>query len=119
MEPTGRLVSLRQREKAKCEMWDLERGSGVERTRAPRSAREEAVETRPWKLLEEMESEEEGRRGPLGPQRRRSLMGLFLQLSRPDQSLCCCCCVGEEEEERAVEMVRERGEREVVGKERR
>lgn len=113
MEPTGRLVSLRQREKAKCEMWDFERGSGVERTRAPRSAREGAAETRPLKV-EEVESEEEGRRGPLGPQRRRSLMGLFLQLSRPDQRLCCC--VGEEVEEKEEERtVRER-DREVVGK---
>lgn len=105
MEPTGRLFSRRQREKAKCEMWDFERGSEVERTRAPRSAREEAAETRPWKV-EEVE-EEEGRSGPLGPQRRRSLMGLFLQLSRPDQSLCC----GVGEEERDEQMVRERGER--------
>lgn len=48
MEPTGRLFSRRQREKAKCEMWDFERGSAVERTRAPRSAREGAAETRPW-----------------------------------------------------------------------
>lgn len=109
MEPTGRLLSRRQREKAKCEMWDLERGSGVERTRAPRSAREGAAETRPWEV-DEVELEE-GRRGPLGPQRRRSLMGLFLQVSRPDQSLCCC--VGEKER-----TVRER-DRELVGKGRR
>lgn len=114
MEPTGRLFSLqRQREKAKCEMWDFERGSGVERTRAPRSAREGAAETRPLKVEEVESEEEEGRRGPLGPQRRRSLMGLFLQLSRPDQRLCCC--VGEEVEEKEERTVRER-DREVVGK---
>ena len=59
--------------------------------------------------------EEEGRRGPLGPQRRRSFMGLFLQVSRPDQSLCCCVGEEVEEEERAV---KER-DREVVGKGRR
>lgn len=92
----------------------MERGSEVERTRAPRSAREEAAETRPWKPAE-IESEE-GRRGPVGPQRRRSLTGLFLQSSRPDQSLCCCFVEEVEEEE---EMVREREERELEGKEQR